>query len=168
MHRTFKTFPNLVTLSGSKYSIDLSFIWIKIKLYNWRFLCNFSNPFLIFDLRAPPTNFSQNFRMFKTSWKFDADSKTNLLLQLCPIRSNIQINWFNIWAVGKTVDSETRGPWFESSQQQIFIMNIFTVKCSKDENKEKRGREMHIKKVIVLWRYWIGQWFEALSKARFS
>ena len=29
------------------------------------------------------------------------------------------------------------GPMFESSYQQIFIMNIFTVYCWKDENKQK-------------------------------
>ena len=32
-------------------------------------------------------------------------------------------------SVGRAVASETRGPRFESSHRQDFIMNIFTVNC---------------------------------------
>ena len=41
-------------------------------------------------------------------------------------------------AVGRAVTSNSRGLRFESSHQQDFIMNIFTINCWKDENKEKK------------------------------
>ena len=50
-------------------------------------------------------------------------------------------------SVGRAVASDTRGPWFESSHWQKFILNI--VYCQlywKDDNKEKRGQEWPIKK----------------------
>ena len=37
----------------------------------------------------------------------------------------------------RAVDSGTRGLRFESSNREDFLMNIFTVNCLKDENKEK-------------------------------
>ena len=45
-------------------------------------------------------------------------------------------------SVGRAVASDTRGPLFESSHQQNFIMNLQCANCWKDENKEKRGRGM--------------------------
>ena len=52
------------------------------------------------------------------------------------IRILIFIQIFNFWTLGKwlctVVASNTRGPQFESSHWQKFIMNIFTVNCWKD------------------------------------
>ena len=42
--------------------------------------------------------------------------------------------------VGRTVASDTRGPWFESSHQQCFIMKILLLTVEKTK-KEKRGRK---------------------------
>ena len=42
-------------------------------------------------------------------------------------------------SVGRAVASDTRGPRFESSNRRNFIMNMFTVNCWKDENKEKEA-----------------------------
>ena len=42
-------------------------------------------------------------------------------------------------SVGRAVASDTRGPQFESSHWQDFIMNIFTDNCWKDENNEKEA-----------------------------
>ena len=41
-------------------------------------------------------------------------------------------------SVGRVVASNTRGPRFESSNRQDFIMNIFTVNCWKVEKKRKK------------------------------
>ena len=43
--------------------------------------------------------------------------------------------------VGRAIASDDRGQWFDYSHRQDFIMDIFTVNCWKDGNKEKRGRE---------------------------
>ena len=40
-------------------------------------------------------------------------------------------------SVGRADASITRGPRFESGHQQSFMMNLFSVDCGKDENKEK-------------------------------
>ena len=40
-------------------------------------------------------------------------------------------------SVGRAVASDSRGPQFESSQQQKFILNIYCQLYWKDENKEK-------------------------------
>ena len=59
-------------------------------------------------------------------------------------------------SVGRVVASDTRGPWFESSQRQkfIFILNICLLATVywKDENKDKRGREwpIFLKKTYLL------------------
>ena len=42
-------------------------------------------------------------------------------------------------SVGRTVASDTRGLWFESSRRQSFITSIVSVNCLKDENKEKEA-----------------------------
>ena len=49
-------------------------------------------------------------------------------------------------SVGRAVVSDSRGPRFESSHQQKIILNIYCQLYSKDENKEKRGREWPIYK----------------------
>ena len=82
------------------------------------------------------------------------------------IRILIFIQIFNFWTLGKwlctVVASNTRGPQFESSHWQKFIMNIFTVNCWKDENKKNGSWMAHLKltfdhlivsKVIMLQRY---------------
>ena len=49
---------------------------------------------------------------------------------------------------GSVVASNTRGPQWESRHRQNLIINIFTVNCWRDENKEKRGREWPIFKIV--------------------
>ena len=51
---------------------------------------------------------------------------------------------FGCGSVGWVVASETRHPRFDSGQKNF--LNIFTVNCWKDENKENRGREWPIYK----------------------
>ena len=43
-------------------------------------------------------------------------------------------------SVGRAVASDSRGPWFESSHRQKFILNIYCQLYWKDENKEKEAR----------------------------
>ena len=40
---------------------------------------------------------------------------------------------------GRVVTSNSRGPWFESSHQQTFMLNIYCRLYWKDENKEKES-----------------------------
>ena len=48
-------------------------------------------------------------------------------------------------SVGRAVAPDTRVPGFKSSQDPNFIMNISTVNCCKDNNKEKeRAQEWPI------------------------
>ena len=42
-------------------------------------------------------------------------------------------------SVGRAVDSDSKGPWFESSHQQKFILKIYCQLYWKDENKEKEA-----------------------------
>ena len=41
--------------------------------------------------------------------------------------------------VGRTVASDTRGPWFESSHQQCFIMKILLLTVEKTKKKKEAG-----------------------------
>ena len=47
-------------------------------------------------------------------------------------------------AIGSVVDSDTRGPRFETSHRQNFSEHLSIVIIRKDENKRKRGREWPI------------------------
>ena len=51
-------------------------------------------------------------------------------------------------SVGRVFASDTSGLQLESSYWQDFIMNIFTVNCWKDENKEKEAGNFKIVKCI--------------------
>ena len=53
-------------------------------------------------------------------------------------------------SVGRVIASDTRDLQFETSHRQNFILNIFTVNCWNDENKEKSGRDWPLK---TLWLY---------------
>ena len=55
--------------------------------------------------------------------------------------------------VGKAVTSDTRGLRLKSSHYQNFIMNIFTVNCWKDKNKEKRGGNGLLKNIVFSDRF---------------
>ena len=46
-------------------------------------------------------------------------------------------------SVGRVVGSDTRGPQFESSRSQNYLVNIFTFNSCKDENKEKEAGKLH-------------------------
>ena len=48
-----------------------------------------------------------------------------------PIKKHLNIDpsGSGCGSVGRVVASDIRGPRFESSHQQVFIMNIFTVNC---------------------------------------
>ena len=50
-------------------------------------------------------------------------------------------------SVGRAVASDSRGPRFESSHRQKFILNVYCPLFWKDENKE-RGRDWPIKKFV--------------------
>ena len=57
-------------------------------------------------------------------------------------------------AVGRAVASKTRGPGFKNSHRQL-LLNIYLLitVCRKEENKEKRGRDLPIfKKEKKKWR----------------
>ena len=57
-------------------------------------------------------------------------------------------------AVGRAVASKTRGPGFKYSHRQL-LLNIYLLLtvCRKEENKEKRGRDLPIfKKEKKKWR----------------
>ena len=59
-------------------------------------------------------------------------------------------------SVGKAVASNSRGPWFESSHWQKFIMNIYSKLNWKDENKEKEAENgPFLKKPMFLLWLWI-------------
>ena len=56
-------------------------------------------------------------------------------------------------SVGRSVVSESRGPWFESSQWQKIILNMYSQLYWKDKNKEKEGRKLPIFiKIIGYWQ----------------
>ena len=42
--------------------------------------------------------------------------------------------------VGRAFPIDTRGPQFESSHRQLYLLSIVLKLFRKDENKEKRGR----------------------------
>ena len=52
-------------------------------------------------------------------------------------------------SVGKGVDSDSRGPQFESSRLTKNILSVCCQQYWRDENKDKRGREQPIKKQLV-------------------
>ena len=57
-------------------------------------------------------------------------------------------------AVGRAVASKTRGPGFKYNHRQL-LLNIYLLLtvCRKEENKEKRGRDLPIfKKEKKKWR----------------
>ena len=52
-------------------------------------------------------------------------------------------------SVGRAVASYSRGPQFESSHQQNFILNIYCQLYRKDENKEKEAGKGRFKKTLL-------------------
>ena len=82
-----------------------------------------------------------------------------LSIKICklPFRLILFFNLKNLLAmgsgcgsVGRAVASNSRGPWFEFSHQQTFILNIvFCQLYWKYENKIKRGREGPFKKIFI-------------------
>ena len=68
-------------------------------------------------------------------------------------------------SVGRVVASNNRGPWFESSHWQDFIMNTFTVNCCKIKRKNMPGTDQ-FNKVSFRWRSASRPWRQRRGRRR--